>query len=258
MKKFAFMAIIFLLWCSGCASQNEHLSIHETAISKKPLPPSDFVPRDYIIVSVGDSLTQGVGSDEEFGGYIPFLKEDLEKLKGVNRAEFINHGKRGNRTDHLLKRLQEPAVKADIQRADLVIMTIGGNDVMQVFKDNLLGLEINKFIAAEKDYEKKLNAIFSLIRSYNEEAGIVLVGIYNPFIKWFSDIKEMDQIVNNWNRVSAETAESYPEALFVPVDDIFKDNEERLLYTDYFHPNTRGYELIAERIYDMLSAAELL
>ena len=38
---------------------------------------------------------------------------------------------------------------------------------------------------------------------------------------------------------------------FIPIDDIFSASDENLLYKeDYFHPNDRGYELIAARIYD--------
>ncbi len=253
MKKIV-LALCFVLFLSGCISHTRQLSKNETAIEEKQTPPADFIPQDVKVVSVGDSLTQGVGSDDQHGGYIPFLQAELEKLKGINKAEFINHGKKGNRTDQLLKRLQQPKVISDIMDADMVIITIGGNDIMQVFRENLLGLKLNKFIAAEDEYQKRLDDILALIRSYNSDAGIILVGIYNPFIKWFSDIKEMDQVVENWNNVSSETIAKYNHALFVPVADIFENNEESLLYTDYFHPNTRGYELIAERIYNYLTA----
>ncbi|RST73131.1 GDSL family lipase [Siminovitchia acidinfaciens] len=258
MKKYLIALLSTLLLMSGCAIQNKDLSNKKTALKAKQYPPADFIPNDVKIVSVGDSLTQGVGADDKLGGYIPFLKEDLEKLKSINKVEFENHGKKGNRTDQLLKRLKQQSVMADIMEADMVIITIGGNDVMQVFRENLLGLKLNKFIAAEDAYQERLDEIIALIRSYNSDAGIVLVGIYNPFIKWFSDIKEMDQVVDNWNNVSYETVTKYNHTLFVPVADIFENNEESLLYTDYFHPNTRGYELIAERIYDYLVAEDYL
>ncbi|WP_144463741.1 SGNH/GDSL hydrolase family protein [Siminovitchia fortis] len=258
MKKIVFALMCFVLLLAGCANHTRELGKKEPALEHKQMPPEDFIPQDVKIVSVGDSLTQGVGSDDKHGGYIPFLKENLENLKGINKAEFENHGKKGNRTDQLLSRLQQPEVQSDITDADFVIITIGGNDVMQVFRENLLGLKLNKFIAAEDEYQDRLDDILTLIRSYNSDAGIVLVGIYNPFIKWFSDIKEMDQIVDNWNNVSSETIAKYDHALFVPVADIFENNEESLLYTDYFHPNTRGYELIAERIYDLLTAEKYI
>lgn len=258
MKKHIFAMICFMLLLSGCTIHSKELSKNETELRVKQQPPADFIPHDIKIISVGDSLTQGVGSDDRHGGYIPFLKEDIEKHKSINKALFENHGKKGNRTDQLLKRLQQPQVKADLMEADIVIITIGGNDVMQVFRENLLGLKLNKFIAAEEEYQERLDEILTMIRSYNSEAGIILVGIYNPFIKWFSDIKEMDQIVDNWNNVSSRTVAKYDQALFVPVADIFENNEESLLYTDYFHPNTRGYELIAERIYDYLTAEDYI
>ena len=46
-----------------------------------------------------------------------------------------NLGKRGNRTDQLLARLNQPGVAAEVSRADIVFLTIGGNDVMKVVRD---------------------------------------------------------------------------------------------------------------------------
>jgi len=258
MKKSILLFILFTFIVSGCSAPDRKLSQNEVRLEMKQQPPADFIPHDLKIISVGDSLTQGVGAEGQYSGYIQFLKKDLEKLKSIKEAEFENFGKKGNRTDQLLKRLDHQEVKAAIQEADMVIITIGGNDVMQVFRENLLGLKLNKFVAAENGYQERLNEILATIKDYNSEADIVLVGIYNPFIKWFSDIKEMDKIVNNWNEVSANTVANYDRALFVPVADIFVNNEESLLYTDYFHPNKRGYELIAERIYLYLTNEDII
>ncbi len=249
MKKYIALLLCILLLTTGCATSGTTFGMKSVQREKKQYPPEDFIPEDVMIVSLGDSLTQGVGGDDEEGGYIPFLKEKLEQLKAVQHAHFENYGVRGNRTDQLLKRLNKPEVKAAIKEADTIIITIGGNDVMQVFKDNLLGLKIDKFVAAESDYRDRLNKILTFIRQHNDKANLLLVGIYNPFIKWFSDIKEMDQIVNNWNEASREVIAKYERTTFVPVADIFENNEESLLYTDYFHPNSQGYERIAERIY---------
>ena len=230
-----------ILIATGCSAPYKELSRKEVLLEAKDYPPADFIPKKIKLVSIGDSLTQGVGSGENANGYINFLKEDIERLKGIQNAEFQNFGVKGNRTDQLLKRLQSPQIKYHIEEADAVIITIGGNDIMQVIKDNLLGLKVDKFSLAEGGYRNRLQEILTTIRKYNGTAGIILVGVYNPFMKWFSDMKEMDMIVQSWNHVSAETVAEYDHALFVPVDDIFKNNEESLLYTDYFHPNSRGY-----------------
>lgn len=258
MKKLLLFLLTFLVILSGCSatisSQEERLFSREL----KQNPPIDFVPRDVSVVAVGDSLTQGVGDIQDLGGYIPYLQSKMEDSKLISTANFQNFGVRGNRSDQLLKRLKQEEVKTAITNADMVIITIGGNDVMQVFKNNMMGLQIDKFITAANGYSERLQKILKTIREYNNDTGIVLIGIYNPFIKWFSDIKEMNEIVENWNEASSREIASFDQALFVPVADIFENNEESLLYTDYFHPNNRGYELIAERVYLHLEQEQLL
>lgn len=258
MYKHLTLLLCVMLVLVGCSTipQTEHSNrlVHREI---KQQPPFDFMPRDISIVSVGDSLTEGIGDVHELGGYISYLKTDLESIKSIRHANFTNFGINGNRTDQLLKRLKQEHISAAIEDADLVIITIGGNDVMKVFRDNLLGLNINRFVAAQTGYNTRLRQIIETIRTYNDHVAIILVGIYNPFIKWFSDIKEMDEIVDNWNRASSEVIAEFEHASFVPIADIFENNEESLLYTDHFHPNNRGYELISQRIYAYLQEQDL-
>ena len=36
-------------------------------------------------------------------------------------------------------------------------------------------------------------------------------------------------------------------ACFVPVKDLFDSNENLVYHTDFFHPNSKGYDLMEER-----------
>ena len=38
---------------------------------------------------------------------------------------------------------------------------------------------------------------------------------------------------------------------------VFENAEENVLYTDYFHPNNKGYELIAQEVYLELAGNNL-
>ncbi|MDV2888613.1 GDSL family lipase, partial [Alkalihalophilus pseudofirmus] len=75
--------------------------------------------------------------------------------------------------------------------------------------------------------------IMETIVEQNPNTAIVLVGMYNPFSKWFSDIKEMDDIVSEWNKAGQSVVVKYPNAYFVEIDDIFLNTNEDLLYTDH-------------------------
>ncbi|MGV3465535.1 MAG: SGNH/GDSL hydrolase family protein [Heyndrickxia sp.] len=249
-KKLTFLFAICILM-SGCAVHTTNQPSKETNISEKQMP------KNLHMVAVGDSLTQGVGDSTNRGGYIPYLKDIMETKKEIGTVTFNNFGVRGDRTDQLLKKLKQSKVKSDIKNSDIVIITIGGNDVMKVFKDNFTDLKVDKFQSAIKGYQVRLNEVLKTIREYNRNTGIVLIGIYNPFSKWFSDIKELDQIVENWNEASKKTLMQYDNTQFVPVNDIFENQNEDLFYSDDFHPNDTGYKLIAERVGEILGENKL-
>lgn len=228
----------------------EHSTSYLTKAVKRDIP-DDFFPTDINIVSLGDSLTQGVGDSSESGGYIPYLVSYLEKNKGIKEAEFANHGVRGNRTTDLLKKLQTPQLISDIQQADVIVITIGGNDIMKVVKDQFTNLTMQDFYLEAQHYEERLEEIFSVIRQHNKEAELYFVGLYNPFGKWISAFQELDKIMDDWNSISREIVNKDSNAFFIEIDDAFSDSDENLLYKeDYFHPNDKGYEIIAKRIYD--------
>lgn len=73
------------------------------------------------------------------------------------------------------------------------------------------------------------------------------------------NITEIDQIIDEWNSVSKQMITEDKNGIFVSVEDIFSTSEvdNKLLYKDEFHPNESGYTLIAERVYDSISKAEV-
>lgn len=256
--------LICLFLISGC-SQSQTVSTqpleqyrHLTELSKKQEIPSRFFPDPIQIVSVGDSLTQGVGDSKDNGGYLPYLKKKLEKEPNITAVEMVNYGVRGNRTDQLLKRLDKKEIREHIEQADSIVVTIGGNDIMKVFKQNFTNLEMEQFETAKIGYEDRLRKIFDKIRTYNKSAQIYLVGVYNPYTKIFADLYELDMIIADWNNSGEKIVSKYDSAYFISIEDIFQNTTEDLLYTeDYFHPNDRGYELIATRIYNNMEVATL-
>ncbi|MGG3561443.1 SGNH/GDSL hydrolase family protein [Neobacillus rhizosphaerae] len=259
MKTFFTALILSILFLSSCTQSNP-LEFHQ---EKKVVAqvfkqiPADFYPRTLTVVSAGDSLTKGIGDSTGKGGYLPYLESMLEKEKGIQEVDFFNFGVKGNRTTQLLKRLQSPEMKLAIKKADLVILTIGGNDIMKVVKDHFSNLQVSDFTKERENYKKHLTQIMEAIDQENPDASIVLVGLYNPFSKWFSDIKEMDQIVADWNQTGQMVIANYPHAFFVPIEDVFLNAAEDLFYTDNFHPNNKGYELIAQRLNETLGESVL-
>ncbi|WNS73902.1 SGNH/GDSL hydrolase family protein [Bacillus sp. DTU_2020_1000418_1_SI_GHA_SEK_038] len=259
--KFLFFIVSILILAScNILSSSEVGKLNkskQTVLTAKNMPEDDFIPHDITIVSAGDSLTEGVGDSTNRGGYIPYLKEKLENDKGIADAYFYNFGVKGNRSDQLLKRLDSSKIKSAIGEADIVIVTIGGNDMMKVVRENFTSLNLKAFQKQKQIFKDNLDDSLVKIREDNPNSLVVLVGLYNPFISWFANINEINVIVDEWNSTSKEILEKYPNTFFVEIDDIFQKNAEDLLFTDFFHPNDKGYELIAGRVYDTLKEEAL-
>ncbi|QKY70547.1 SGNH/GDSL hydrolase family protein [Lentibacillus sp. CBA3610] len=209
-----------------------------------------FTNRDAHITAIGDSLTQGVGDDVVDGGYIGILDNRINEQSQL--VSFDNYGKRGNRSNQLLNRLKDPEIEQSIENADMVLITVGANDIMQVVKENFTNLQVNDFTPAKDLYEANLQQIFEKINDLNVDAEIYLVGIYNPFLNYFEGIDELDMIVSSWNQTSQNVTEQYDNTTFIPIADLFDEGENDLFADDNFHPNHRGYQLFARRVLEYL------
>ena len=210
--------------------------------------------REVKIVAIGDSLTRGVGDATEGGGYVGILERTLNQNRHV--ATFENLGLPGNRSDKLLRRLDQPEIMEELEDADLVLITIGANDILKVTREHFTNLEIDVFIDEQARYEERLKQILEKIQSINENAEIYLLGIYNPFEKYFQDIEELNQIVNAWNTTGSDLTMEMENVTFIPIDDLFADNENPIFADDNFHPNYAGYYLMAERVLEYISKEE--
>jgi lysophospholipase L1-like esterase len=211
--------------------------------------------KDLKIVSIGDSLTQGVGDETESGGYVGILNHTFEDNKLNISIE--NYGKRGNRTDQLLKRLEKKEIASSIKNADVVLITIGANDIMKIVKSNFIDLKVETFEKEKQDYMKRLRSIFDEINELNPGANVYLIGFYNPFEGYFGDIEELEIIMDRWNEAGKDITEEYENVSYIPTADLFQDTNLELLAEDYFHPNTSGYKLIAKRVLEYVEEINL-
>jgi lysophospholipase L1-like esterase len=206
--------------------------------------------KDQTIVAIGDSLTQGVGDETESGGYVGILNNTFEDQHMNIKIE--NYGKRGNRSDQLLKRLDKEEIASSVKEADIVLITIGANDIMNVVKNNFTNLTMEPFQEEKMEYMDRLRTIFTKVLDLNPDAQIYLIGFYNPFERYFSDIEQLGMIMENWNDAGQSVTEEFDQVYFIPTADLFKDSQLELLAEDFFHPNTSGYKLMAERVLDYL------
>jgi lysophospholipase L1-like esterase len=194
------------------------------------------------VLALGDSLTRGAG-DSAGKGYAGYM---VDELKGKTEQEVIlsNLGVNGLRANQLVTQLAELEIQTQVKRAEIILVSIGGNDLFQGGQ-TLLNVTLAKDL--EIEFAKQLQIIVSELRALNETAVIYLIGLYNPFIE-MRDPEITSKIVRDWNFQAAEIAAQHPQTIMVPTFDIFQMNVQEYLHTDQFHPNTEGYRLIGERV----------
>lgn len=213
-----------------------------------------FTQNDYHVTAIGDSLTQGVGDETNRDGYLSILKRRLSSLDYRVRIE--NFGRRGYQTHQLIEVIEtENLIQRSIRRADIVLLTVGANDILQIVRDNLLNLEEPVFDAEIDDYEERLIELIEVIRSYNQEAALYLIGFYNPFEGYFDDIGALEDILIEWNDTGEAVFGAEPNGHFIPIHDLFWLDDINLLADDNFHPNETGYSLMGARVFQAILPA---
>ncbi|MBM6617236.1 SGNH/GDSL hydrolase family protein [Bacillus suaedaesalsae] len=201
------------------------------------------------IVALGDSLTRGTG-DADGKGYIGYLVEQLQE-KTNEEITIHNLGITGYRSNQLLDLVKKQEVQRQVGQADIVVITIGGNDLFQSGQ-TLLSLDLEKVDQIRIEYLQNLEQIITNLRETNENATIYLVGLYNPFID-LADAEVTTDVVRQWNFDTSKLLDQYPNTVFVPTFDLFQLKVNDYLYSDKFHPNTEGYRLIAERVASLIT-----
>lgn len=185
--------------------------------TKSPTDISNVEKNKFKIIAVGDSLTAGYGLSLS-ESYPEILKKKL--IDAGKNVEVINAGISGETTAGLLER----AKFISEQNPDLLLITIGGNDVFRNLpikntKQNILEtIKIFKqSLKAENIYLLQIEATANQGISYRDE--------FNGIYKEIADLEDVNLLP------------------FV-VKEVFLDQNKML--PDSIHPNKNGYEFIVD------------
>jgi lysophospholipase L1-like esterase len=214
----------------------------------RPAPVLSGITR---IVALGDSLTRGAG-DEGKGGY-PGRVADALKKQGLV-VEVDNLGVDGSESGDLLAKVSLEATKQRIAKAELVLLSIGGNDLTHSVRELGAGSDMDPALGALARMKKNLLEVLKIVRAANPKAPIRLLGLYDPFVSDAEGRRLAREVLLRYNTALAEASFSVPGALLVPVYDLFEERPDRLS-PDRFHPGPSGYDEIAQRVLATIPAA---
>lgn len=208
-------------------------------------------------LALGDSLTRGIGDETGTYGYTKRLSLAMEEWPAITEVELDNRGKNGRRSDQLLSLVKKGHYDEELKEADLVTVTMGGNDVMKIVKKDIFSLKKEMFDKEMIKFEGRYRKIIEEIRKRNSEVPIILIGFYNPFSIVTDEYTPFETIIDEWNMTIAQIASDDNNACFVPTSDLFETNEEMVYHTDFFHPNASGYDRMTARIIQYMKVCDI-
>lgn len=199
--------------------------------------------KELVPLILGDSLARGTG--DESGRGIPGRLDDELKSRRVAAKRTLNLGINGARTTDLLRQLETPNVRRLIGEANVVIVSVGGNDLWGG-ADWRTAAPPNPD-AVMNDVLGRIEKVISTIRELNPKARIFFLGLYNPFAATPQG-RLLNGMVNRWNGRVLDTFGADPNFTLVQTADLFTHRDRLAL--DRFHPGGEAYGLIARRIAD--------
>lgn len=222
------------------ASEEPTVQPEDVREPRKPTDTND----EQLVIALGDSLTRGTG-DVNGQGYVGLFREAYRERTN-QPIQLHNLAINGLTSEKLLAQLTQKHVQQRIASADLILMTIGGNDLFRV-SEGLYELDEQRIEETLAELEHNFTAILDKLRAYNAHALIVYTALYNPFGNTEAAPLTTPPLLK-WNSTAERIAAQYDKVIVVPTYDLFAEKEAAYLYSDHFHPNSAGYARIAERV----------
>lgn len=198
---------------------------------------------DYLVL--GDSIAYGSG-----------LRNPVEAVYGKIVADthgfnYTNYSVPGHTTGNLLKRLENEDVLAAVKEAEIISISIGGNNFLL---SNLIGLMFDGIVKGDysdmdtiaEGFFADFCVIMDIINENNPDAVVLMQTLYNPQsgtlrVVYGEGQKRLNEMVYKYNE------ENPGEIIVVEIGDALGDDMECFAGDD-IHPSAKGNFIIAETV----------
>lgn len=178
--------------------------------------------RDISVLFLGDSLTFGVGDQTKQQGYTGRTIKLLEQTFPEYHFSYENFGKPGDRSDQILQRLNHSRQQqAALKKADILVMTVGGNDLRQQLIHNVNARSTNSLsrsiAKSRQQYQQSLTALFERIHALKAKVAVFLFGNYNPIFVNSASRTDINRDVQSYNAVNQKLVAAQKDGHYVSI-----------------------------------------
>ncbi len=198
--------------------------------------------------ALGDSIAFGIGADLYYG-YVGRYRDYLDSLLNTD-VNLSNQSFPGDDTSDLLFKVKYYSwVRTDIANANLITISIGGNNILGYASDNYTVIdEVGAQQGVDK-FKTEWSLIMNEIRALNKTATVKVLNLYNPYPVDDPNYALADSLIQQLNLESSEKASVYN---YTVIDAYTAFAGNSCTYTHFcdstpdVHPTNSGYALIAE------------
>ncbi|ANU10974.1 hypothetical protein BBH88_11985 [Planococcus antarcticus DSM 14505] len=188
------------------------------------------------IVILSDSVAYGYGTE---GGIANYLKETFPS------SHITNLGINGLTSSGLVQKMRTDSWLIPLQQADLVLLNIGGNDLLRGFRNGGAKGLIRQFSILKRIYRQNLLEIYWHLREANQRVIIVQNNLYNSMKKEEQYFGFTNLLFRLWNTAIGE------KGIIVSKTETMGKNPS--IWLDSIHPNDEGYKLMHKLLIQTLS-----
>lgn len=202
-------------------------------------------------VVLGDSIGWGAGvlnSEEAVFGKI---------VADTNGYAFKNDAVNGYTTSDLLNHLNKADIAEDVRNADIISVSIGGNNYLRGNMPELIAKagagDYSGFDAIAENFYVEYSAVIEKIKALNPDAVILCQTLYNPAPAGLKAVYQ--EGADRLNAGYRKYLEEHPGAYeLLEVADAFAGHP-LYIAADFIHPSAKGNEVIAklalEKLYEL-------
>lgn len=200
-------------------------------------------------VVLGDSIAYGTGvSNPDVNSYGALICE-------TNGYVYENYSVPGHTTDTMMKRLENEEVVAGVADADIIAVSIGGNNfllggMLEMLWDAFVKNDYSRFDKIIGELYEKFNGVIDRIKEINPDAELFVQTLYNPRDDMVKDAYQygIDGLNAQLRKIQAERPDEFT---LVEVGAAFNNNTD-FIQSDGIHPNEIGHYIIAQEYVKVL------